>query len=190
MVYTTSSPFVYFFDPVDSPETVNSHSPSPWPLKQKKESNTNSSTDKKVRVSPRSEYYRYSSDEGVEAKTSPAVDVYDTPENYIIVASLPGVSTSDVNIEFDPEEHILKLSGELAGAKSLEQNEELKQYLKVNERTLGKFERQVYVPSDPEVNDENIQAKMNNGVLKVTLPKVHKPVAEKRKINVTTEESG
>lgn len=171
MVY--SSPFFYLFDPIESESGYCKK-----PQQKKKES---------VKVSPRSEVYRYSSEGGVESTISPAIDVYDTPENYIAVLSLAGATASDINIDFDSEEHALTISGVVPGSKNLEQNEDLKQYLKINERALGTFERKVYVPSDPDIDEENIQAKMNNGVLKISVPKVAKPVPEKRKIPVTEE---
>ncbi|KAA8917408.1 hypothetical protein TRICI_000431 [Trichomonascus ciferrii] len=171
MVY--SSPLFYLFDSVESDTGYCKEA-----QQKKKES---------VKVSPRTEFYRYSSEVGVESTTSPAIDVYDTPENYIAVLSLAGATASDVNVDFDSEERALTISGVISGSKNLEQNDELKQYLKINERTLGKFERKVYVPSDPEIDEENIQAKINSGVLKITVPKVAKPVPEKRKITVTEE---
>ncbi|KAA8899743.1 hypothetical protein TRICI_006308 [Trichomonascus ciferrii] len=115
---------------------------------------------------------------------SPQIDLYDKPEAYEVVASVPGISIENLHIDFDPETRVLTLSGEDSGA-----TEEDQQYLKYQERWSGKFERSLTIPKEPRVLEDNINASVNNGVLKVTLPKepADKPKPEKKKIKVQLE---
>lgn len=80
----------------------------------------------------------------------------------------------------------MTISGEDSGS-----TEEDKQYLKYQERWTGKFERSVTIPKEPKVLEDDITASVNNGVLKVTIPKepANKPKPEKRKIKVQLEDA-
>lgn len=115
---------------------------------------------------------------------SPQIDLYDKPERYEVVASVPGISIENLHINFDPETSVLSISGEDSGC-----TEEDKQYLKYQERWSGKFERSISIPKEPRVLEDEINASINNGVLKITVPKkpanAQKP--EKKKIKVQFE---
>jgi len=144
-----------------------------------------------ISVSPRSHKWGFRVDNtGVttqddDSVVSPLVDVYDTPDSYIIIASVPGASPSNVEIDFDSTEHELIINGVLSTSIS---DEHRQKYLKIGERRVGKFERKVKFPAEPVVDDENIKAKYSNGVLKVTLPKVEPVQPEKRHIPISIEE--
>ncbi|KAJ5292021.1 hypothetical protein N7478_001272 [Penicillium angulare] len=108
---------------------------------------------------------------------TPAVDVFDTSDNYIVHVSLPGAKKSDLNLQYDPEESVLRLSG-IVHRPGM--NEELHQTLAMEERSqeIGAFERVVrlgtpYVPASVLV--DRISANLEDGVLVVTIPKEELP---------------
>ncbi|CAI7608172.1 unnamed protein product [Penicillium glandicola] len=110
--------------------------------------------------------------EGVDF--APSVDVFDTPAKYIVHASLPGAKKSDLNINYDADESVLHLSGAVyrPGA-----NEDLHQALVMEERRqhIGVFEREVRFGTRAApalVIVDEISAKLEDGVLNVTLPKI------------------
>ncbi|MDR3633036.1 MAG: Hsp20/alpha crystallin family protein [Isosphaeraceae bacterium] len=92
---------------------------------------------------------------------SPAIDLLETPEEIILLADLPGVDPS--RIELSVTGTVLDLRGEkpatdVPGGRP-----------SVQERLTGTFHRQVTLSA--EVNFDAAQAEAHNGVLKVRLPK-------------------
>jgi len=104
---------------------------------------------------------------------SPAVDVVEQEKAYLLRAELPGVSPSEVDIQI--ENDVLTLRGE----RKHETAEERDGYRRV-ERSYGSFSRSFVLPKGTNV--EAIEARADNGVLTVTIPKV--PAATARKIEV------
>src|SRR5450755_3575857 len=92
---------------------------------------------------------------------SPAVDVYETPEEMIVVVEVPGVDSA--SIELAVTGNVLSLRGTKAASDLPEP------MLQVRERKLGAFHRQITLPN--EVDFDNAQAEANQGILKVRLPK-------------------
>src|SRR5215813_4220779 len=92
----------------------------------------------------------------------PAVDVYEDEHNITLTAELPGVDDKDVSINL--ENGVLTVSGE----RRME-NEEKKDNFHRIERSYGRFIRTFTLP--PTVDAENVNAEINNGVLKITLAK-------------------
>lgn len=84
-----------------------------------------------------------------------------TPEAYIIQAVLPGLSKNDVNLSITDDRHV-RITAELSSG-----NKESGSY------SQQSFAQDFYVPKDGDL--ENAGARMNNGILEVTLPRV-KPV--------------
>lgn len=92
---------------------------------------------------------------------SPLIDVYETPEDTIVVAEIPGV---------DPTKIELSISGNLLILRGVKEIGELPEaQLQVRERRFGTFLRQVMVPGD--VDFDAAQADAKNGVLTVRMPK-------------------
>jgi len=98
----------------------------------------------------------------------PLVDIYETPEEVVVVAELPGVRKEDIAIE--ATEDVLEIKAEV------KREEEVKEeaYFR-RERYYKGFYRRVRLPAP--VRPEGARAKYENGVLIVRLPKA---VAEKR----------
>jgi HSP20 family protein len=99
---------------------------------------------------------------GIPGAAEIPVDLYDDGENYVVRAELPGVKKSDVKLELDNA--VLTLSGERK-AKSGEQE------------SVSAFSRSISVGED--VNPDKVKARLEDGILIVTLPKTeaHKPRA-------------
>jgi HSP20 family protein len=92
---------------------------------------------------------------------SPLIDVYETPEETIVVAEIPGV---------DPTKIELSITGNLLILRGLKETGELPEaQLQVRERRFGTFLRQVMVSSD--VDFDAAQADAKNGVLTIRMPK-------------------
>jgi HSP20 family protein len=104
---------------------------------------------------------------------APAVDIHETKEGYELLADLPGLTANDVNLTV--ENGTLTVSGE----RKIEKKEEKDGYRRI-ERAHGTFRRSFTLPKG--VDAESISAHVENGQLRVLVPK---PVAElPRKIKV------
>ena len=109
---------------------------------------------------------------GVKNSTIPSVDVFEDEKAYYLEAELPGYTENDVNIHV--EKHVLHISSEKVNEKK-----ENKKFL-VRERGYVKFDRSFTLPEG--INEDQIEAEFNNGVLTITLPKT--PVEQPKKIEV------
>ncbi len=105
----------------------------------------------------------------------PRVDITENGDNYLIRADLPGMDKKDISITI--ENGTLKIEGE----KKEEQKKEHGKYYHL-ERRYGKFSRSFILPD--EVLSEKIDAKMNNGVLELTLPKTEKAIPKAIEVKV------
>lgn len=109
-----------------------------------------------------------------EGQWSPAVDLTETPDEYIVKAELPGMKQDDIDVTLIDQ--TLTVSGE----KKVEKEEKEKDYHRV-ERYFGKFQRSFHLPL--RVDSEKIKATYKDGVLEVNLPKS----ADARKKEITIE---
>ncbi len=92
----------------------------------------------------------------------PAIDLYQTNDEVIVKAALPGLKADEVQISVTGD--VLTLRGEF------KQEEEKKEATwHIRERRFGSFERSVMLPTD--VQTDKARADFENGVLTVTLPK-------------------
>jgi HSP20 family protein len=94
---------------------------------------------------------------------NPSVDLYETPEAFILEADLPGVKAEDVKANV--EGNSLILSGRRASERSRRDGR-----FYCQERSFGAFSRQMALPES--VDKEKIKAEFNDGVLRVILPKL------------------
>lgn len=101
----------------------------------------------------------------------PAVDIEELEDAYVVEAEVPGVKREDVNIELSGNE--LTISGEI-------KVREREGVIRRRTRRVGEFEFRVILPN--EVNAEGIDAKLNDGVLTVRIPKAEP--AQRRRIEV------
>lgn len=105
----------------------------------------------------------------------PAVDVIDDEKAYRVIAELPGLT--DKNIEVTKDGDLLTIKGE----KKEEHEEKEKGYF-LSERHFGSVERSLRLPEG--IDDSKIEAKFENGVLTVTLPKTPEAVSKPKKIAI------
>lgn len=104
---------------------------------------------------------------------SPLVDIFEDDQALTIIADMPGVPSNNVSI--DLQEDILTLTG--VPSLAVPDDEEIV----LQEFETGKFFRQFTLS---EVIDQaNIKANLNHGVLHVTLPKIGP--AKPRKVQIT-----
>jgi len=108
-----------------------------------------------------------------DATWSPAVDIHEEAERFVVRADLPGVKPADIEITAD--KGVLTLRG----TRNFEQKSAEGKYSRV-ERVSGKFTRSFTLPEN--VQADAIKASFKDGVLELTIPKVAK--VEPRRIEV------
>ncbi|KAF9531173.1 small heat shock protein [Crepidotus variabilis] len=110
---------------------------------------------------------------GVVRSLRPRLDLQENQENNLVTAifEFPGVSKEDIQI--DVQHGKLTVSTE---TKQVTEGEE-KGYV-VRERRFGKFSRTLQLPEG--VNEEEIKASMENGLLTITFPRSAPELAPKR----------
>jgi HSP20 family protein len=113
----------------------------------------------------------------VEAKREfrPSVDIFEDEKTIQVKADLPGIKPEEIKIEVD--NGILTLSGE----RKLEKEDKKDGYHRV-ERVYGAFTRSFTLPD--AVQSDGIEAKYNEGVLTVVLPK-RVEVNNRKEIKIT-----
>ena len=92
----------------------------------------------------------------------PAIDMYQTDDEIVVKAALPGIKADEVQINITGE--VLTLKGEVS------QNQEMEEKAwHIREQRFGSFERSVALPTD--VVADKAKADFENGILTITLPK-------------------
>ncbi|KAF4610350.1 hypothetical protein G7Y89_g15769 [Cudoniella acicularis] len=124
--------------------------------------------------------------EDIDAENSfiPPVDIFSTEKQFVLHVALPGAKKEDVGVNWDEEKGMLNL----AGVVYRQGDEEFLKTLSQSERKVGVFERTIKLPpgngEKEEVDGDNITAKLENGVLIVSVPKVEKEWTEVKKVDV------
>lgn len=101
----------------------------------------------------------------------PALEMEENDKHYRLSAELPGMTANDV--EIDVNDGILTISGE-----KKEQHEEKDHGFMFTERSYGRFQRSVQLPTGTD--EDKIEAKFENGVLTITIAKNTKADKKKR----------
>jgi HSP20 family protein len=104
---------------------------------------------------------------------TPAVDIREEADKYVLLADLPGVDPKDIEITM--ENGMLTIKGE----RKVEEQENHEGYTRL-ERVRGIFHRRFSLPETANV--ENISARTNNGVLEIYIPKQEK--VQPRRISI------
>lgn len=125
-----------------------------------------------------------SSDEDAES-FAPPVDIFETATSWVLHVAVPGAKKEDVGVNWDADKSVLGVSGVVYRPG----DEAFLQGLVSGERRVGLFARDVRLPPEgsetkDEVESEGIAAKMEDGVLVVTVPKVEKEWTEVRKVDI------
>jgi len=103
---------------------------------------------------------------------TPLVDIFETEKALVLLADMPGVRPEDLSI--DLRDDTLTLTGDVQPFEGADEKDLLIEY------EVGKYHRQFALSEI--INQEKIDAQIQNGVLCLTLPKVEK--AAPRKITV------
>ena len=97
-----------------------------------------------------------------EGWAAPAIDMYQTDDEIVVKAALPGIKPDEVQINITGE--VLHIKGEMK-----HQEEKKEKAWHMREQRWGAFERAVVLPTD--VVADQAKAEFENGVLTITLPK-------------------
>ena len=92
----------------------------------------------------------------------PAFDITEDNKNYYISFDLPGINKKDIDLSISND--ILTISGFRESCA-----EHSDDYSRFNQVSYGKFEKSFYLPDN--ANQNKVNAKMNTGVLTLTLSK-------------------
>ena len=104
---------------------------------------------------------------------TPSIDVIETDDAIKLKAELAGMEPNDINIEV--QDNVLTVSGERRFQEEVKEDK----YYRI-ERRYGSFSRSIALPQT--VDESRIDARYDNGVLEVTVPKAE--VAKPKKITV------
>jgi HSP20 family molecular chaperone IbpA len=104
---------------------------------------------------------------------SPVVDIYETENDFVLVANLPGVERTDIQVKLD--NNSLVIFGKINFKDAVNRN-----YI-LNENEIGNYFRSFKISDS--IDKEKIKARYDNGQLIVTLPKHEK--AKPRKIDIS-----
>jgi HSP20 family protein len=104
---------------------------------------------------------------------TPAVDIVEEKDRYVLRADVPGVKPEDIAVNM--ENGVLSVSGE-----RFDESTEEAQGMRRVERVSGKFYRRFNLPDTADA--EEISARSANGILEVVIPK--QPEVKARRITV------
>ena len=113
----------------------------------------------------------------------PPVDVFATPSAYHIHVSLPGAKKEDVGLNYNADKSELSIAGVIYRPG----DEEFLKTLEMGERKVGLFDRKVKLGNDrhrAEIDADFITAKLEDGVLRIELPRVEKDFVEVKKVDI------
>ena len=106
---------------------------------------------------------------------TPAVDISEREDAYMVAAEVPGVAIDDLEITF--EGGLLTLEGTRRAAPEFAEEQ-----IHRAERNYGHFRRSITLPT--HVKPEAIQASAQNGVLQIMVPKAEEAPAQRIQVRV------
>jgi HSP20 family protein len=110
----------------------------------------------------------------VSAGVFPLINLSEDKDNYYVRAELPGVKGEELDIQVTGKN--LAISGE----RKIAAEEESAKYHR-REREAGTFSRMIGLPG--EINSENVEAKLENGILNIVVSKAE--IAKPKQISVS-----
>jgi HSP20 family molecular chaperone IbpA len=105
---------------------------------------------------------------------TPDVDIFESDREITLLADMPGVKAEDLGI--DLRDNVLTLTGDITSGQG-----EIEEAIVVEYRT-GKYYRQFTLSE--VIDQEGIDAKLTDGVLRLNLPKVDKATPRKIEVKV------
>lgn len=110
-----------------------------------------------------------------ERAWAPMVDMYETKDELMVTAELPGVNEKEVHLSITGD--VLTLRGERAHSQEVKQDSYYR-----GERWYGRFERSLPLPIP--VQADKVKATYRDGVLTIKLPKAEEIKPKEIKIDV------
>jgi HSP20 family protein len=107
----------------------------------------------------------------------PAVEMTEAKEAFKLDVEVPGMEATDI------EMHVHDGAIYISGEKKDRKDEDQKGYA-YSERSFGTFERRIELPANADKKE--IKAKIRNGVLEITVPKLAGSETERKKIQIDT----
>lgn len=117
-----------------------------------------------------------SRDSGLVSGWTPALDLYDEKDRFLVSVELPGVTKDAIGISL--HDGVLTVSGERKHEREGKEGETFR-----SERYFGKFQRSVSIPAT--VDATKVTASYKDGVLLVDLPKAEEAKPKQIEINVS-----
>lgn len=114
--------------------------------------------------------------ENQEVMTMPSANIAEKEHAYFIEIAAPGYQKEDFRVQL-PEKNVLSISAETKGENTKEECR-----YSCREHRYAKFERNFTLPENVDV--EHIEAKYENGMLIVSLPKKAKEEPVSRQISI------
>ena len=112
----------------------------------------------------------------ITPRRTPPMDVADLGDHYEMRLEMPGIPKDDINI------HVTSNSVEISAQYEENKEEKDKNWLR-RERSCSSYYRALELPEDLKTND--VDAELEDGVLKLTLPKVEpRPEDKPKKIKI------
>ena len=115
------------------------------------------------------------SDIVIDRTFNPAIDISGDEKELYVTVEIPGIRKEDIKVVV--ENNVLTVSGEKKTEKKTEENQCYR-----SERVYGSFSRSFKLPS--EINTAEVEAKFENGLLNIRLPKYQSKTAAGRVINL------
>lgn len=109
----------------------------------------------------------------------PAVEMLDRDDKIVVKASLAGVDPKDIDVSVS--RNVVKITGEHRYENKIENKG-----FYHSEFSYGKFERTIKLPV--AVQNDQVKAEFNHGILTLNLPKVEGDLTKVVKINLGAEE--
>ena len=116
--------------------------------------------------------------------TAPAMNVMENEKEYKLEVAAPGMCKDDFKVHLNKDGNlVIEMEKKDCGCKGKEDDKKECRYLR-KEFSYSKFSQTLLLPDNAD--KENIEAQVNNGVLKVVIPKLEKVKAEdeKREIEI------
>jgi HSP20 family protein len=131
------------------------------------------SKSKKIQVKPKQEVTTASEQTRPGLVFTPSVDIFETDNEITLLADLPGVTADSLTI--DLRDNILTLTG------AVEPFEEAGEEDIMIEYEIGRYYRQFTLSS--VIDQSKIDAKLADGVLRLSLPKIQAATPRKIEVN-------
>ncbi len=102
------------------------------------------------------------------------VDIKETDKDYFIEAELPGVKKEEIQLDYTDDRLLISVQ------RKEEINQDKDNYIH-RERRMTSMQRSIYLRA---INEEAIEAKLEEGVLKISIPKQEDPQPPKHHIAI------